>query len=82
MCALPRRAGYVLTEDLVREIAAGAALKPHNHSLFKLEDIAMGSWIEHIQQERNIRVRILRRACSHIPATWPHPSAHDSGLET
>jgi len=55
----PCRAGYVLTEDLVREIAAGAALKPHNHSLFKLEDIAMGSWIEHIQQERNIRVRVL-----------------------
>ena len=47
----------MLTADLVQEIAAGAALKPHNHSLFKLEDIAMGSWIEHIQQERNIRVR-------------------------
>ena len=69
-----RRAGYVLTADLVQEIAAGAALKPHNHALFKLEDIAMGSWIEHIQQERNIRVRIAQPApmyeCQQCPTQW------------
>ena len=49
-------AGYVLTADLVAEIAAGAALKPQAHRLFKLEDIAMGSWIDFIQQERGLRV--------------------------
>lgn len=55
-----RPAGYLLTSDLVAEIAAGAALMPQAHRLFKLEDIAMGSWIEFIQQERGIKVRILR----------------------
>lgn len=49
--------GYVITADLVHEIAAGAAMKPNNHTLFKLEDIAMGSWIAFIQEERGIRVR-------------------------
>lgn len=48
--------GYVLTADLVREIAAGAALKPQRHRLFKLEDIAMGSWVEHVGRERRVKV--------------------------
>lgn len=48
----------MLTADLVREVAAGAALMPQGHNLFKLEDIAMGSWIEFIQQERGIKVRL------------------------
>ena len=56
----------------MQEIAAGAALKPHNHSLFKLEDIAMGSWIEHIQQERNIKVCALIKAQSK-PHDMPQP---------
>ncbi len=38
--------GYVLTMDLVKEIAAGVpyALRPDR--LFKLEDVSMGSWVE------------------------------------
>ena len=48
----------MLTADLVREIAAGAALKPQDHKLFKLEDIAMGSWVQHIGRERGFKVRI------------------------
>ena len=40
------------TQDLVREIAAGAALQACNHTIFKLEDIAMGSWIEYIAQRK------------------------------
>lgn len=54
------RPGYVITADLVYEIAAGAAMKPNNHRLFKLEDIAMGSWIDFIQEEKGIRVRYAR----------------------
>jgi len=46
----------VLTADLVREIAAGAALKPQQHRLFKLEDIAMGSWVQFIGAERGMKV--------------------------
>lgn len=48
----------MLTADLVREIAAGAALKPQKHRLFKLEDIAMGSWIRHVAKERCVKVRL------------------------
>ena len=54
-CPVIGSSGYVLTADLVREVAAGAALKPQQ-LLFKLEDIAMGSWVEHIAQERNVHV--------------------------
>jgi hypothetical protein len=46
----------VLTADLVHEIAAGAALKPQRHRLFKLEDIAMGSWVEFVGRERRVKV--------------------------
>lgn len=46
----------MLTADLVHEIAAGAALKPQRHRLFKLEDIAMGSWVEHVGRERRVKV--------------------------
>lgn len=49
-------AGYVLSADLVQEIASGAALKPQRHQLFRLEDIAMASWIDHIAKERNVTV--------------------------
>lgn len=40
-----------MLQDLVREIAAGAALQACNHTIFKLEDVAMGSWIEYIGQQ-------------------------------
>jgi hypothetical protein len=39
-------------QDLVREVAAGAALKTNNHRIFKLEDISMGSWIEYVAKEK------------------------------
>ncbi|KAK9804299.1 hypothetical protein WJX72_005528 [[Myrmecia] bisecta] len=35
--------GYILTKDLVDEIAAGAACKASNHTIFKLEDVAPGN---------------------------------------
>lgn len=36
----------------MREIAAGAAMKTNNHKIFKLEDIAVGSWIEFVAKEK------------------------------
>ena len=39
-------------QDLVREIASGAALQACKHRIFKLEDIAMGSWIEYVAQRK------------------------------
>lgn len=33
------------------EVAAGAALKPQNHRIFKLEDVAVGSWIDFVAKE-------------------------------
>lgn len=53
-------AGYVLSKDLVTEIAAGAAQKASNHRMFKLEDIAMGSWIEFIAEEKNWKLELVR----------------------
>lgn len=54
-----RGAGYVLTADLVREIAAGAALKPQKHRLFKLEDVAMGSWVQFVGREQGVQVHAI-----------------------
>ncbi|KAK9902151.1 hypothetical protein WJX75_006091 [Coccomyxa subellipsoidea] len=52
-------AGYVLSKDLVREVASGAALKTNNHRIFKLEDVAMGSWIEYIAKEKGWAVQYI-----------------------
>lgn len=49
-------------QDLVREVAAGAALKASNHRIFKLEDIAMGSWVEYIAKERGWGVQYMSHA--------------------
>lgn len=46
----------VLCQDLVREIAAGAALQACNHTIFKLEDIAMGSWIEWVGEHKGWKI--------------------------
>ena len=69
-------AGYVLSADLVREVAAGAALKPLRHQLFKLEDIAMGSWVQHIARERGVQARIqpARVLLVHHPGFLRHKS--------
>ena len=40
-------------QDIVGEIAAGAALKSSDHSLFKLEDISVGAWVEFVGMEKN-----------------------------
>lgn len=49
----------LLAQDLVREIAAGAALKPQKHQVFKLEDIAVGSWIEFVGAERGWEINYV-----------------------
>ena len=49
-------------QDLVREVAAGAALKASNHRIFKLEDIAMGSWVEYVAKERGWGVQYMSHA--------------------
>ena len=36
----------------MREIAAGAAVLASNHSLFKLEDISVGAWVEFVGKDR------------------------------
>ena len=49
----------MLQQDLVREVAAGAAVKASNHRTFKLEDIAMGSWVEYVARERGWGVQYM-----------------------
>lgn len=49
----------VVWQDLVREVASGAALKTNNHRIFKLEDVAMGSWIEYIAKEKGWAVQYV-----------------------
>ena len=44
-------------QDLVREVAAGAALAAGNHSLFRLEDVAVGSWVAYVAAGRGWQVR-------------------------
>lgn len=53
-------AGYVLSQDLVREIAAGAALQSSNHSLFKLEDISAGAWVEYVGKALKWNINYVR----------------------
>ncbi|GAB4818463.1 hypothetical protein N2152v2_005509 [Parachlorella kessleri] len=55
-------AGYVLSADLAREIAAGAAVKPlpDRDRLFKLEDVSVGSWVEWVETESRQPVNRVR----------------------
>ena len=53
-------AGYVITKDLVHEIAAGAAMKIQNHTLFRLEDISMGAWVEYVSKEKGWYVQLVK----------------------
>lgn len=46
----------------MREIAAGAALKAQDHRIFKLEDIAVGSWIEFVAGEQRWRINYVSDA--------------------
>jgi hypothetical protein len=50
--------GYVVSVDIAREIAAGAAhmiMAPNN--LLIIEDVAVGYWIEHVGRERNTTIQ-------------------------
>ena len=53
-------AGYAITKDLVIEIAAGAALKIQNHTLFRLEDISMGAWVDFVSKDRSWFVQMIK----------------------
>lgn len=53
-------AGYVITKDFVNEIAAGAAMKIQNHTLFRLEDISMGAWVEFVSKEKGWYVQRVK----------------------
>ena len=53
-------AGYVITKDLVNEIAAGAAMKIQNHTLFRLEDISMGAWVEFVSKDKGWYVQLVK----------------------
>lgn len=65
-------AGYVVSMDLVREVAAGAALLASpSPGLFKLEDIAMGSWVQYIARDRGAQALLPAHAPS-FPLP-PHP---------
>lgn len=54
-------AGYVVSMDLVRHIAVGAALKPLRGRIFKLEDVAMGSWLDFVKRDLGIAIRMVCR---------------------
>lgn len=51
--------GGAPVQDLVAEAAAGAAAKANGGRMFKLEDIAVGSWVAYIARERGWRVRYV-----------------------
>eukprot|EP00877_Chromochloris_zofingiensis_P014511 jgi/Chrzof1/9313/UNPLg00282.t1 len=52
--------GYVLTMDLVREIAYGAAHKAmRSDRHLRIEDIAMSTWVDYISKERNWTINFI-----------------------
>lgn len=52
--------GYVLTMDLVRLLATGGVAKCAPGRLFKLEDIAVGSWLTCLEKQHNISLHLAR----------------------
>jgi beta-1,3-galactosyltransferase len=50
--------GYVLSTDLVRLLATGAVSKCAPGPLFKLEDVAVGSWLTCLEKEQNISIHL------------------------
>eukprot|EP01023_Acetabularia_acetabulum_P000470 TRINITY_DN10182_c0_g1_i2.p1 TRINITY_DN10182_c0_g1~~TRINITY_DN10182_c0_g1_i2.p1 ORF type:complete len:257 (-),score=30.19 TRINITY_DN10182_c0_g1_i2:155-925(-) len=52
-------AGYIVTKDLAREIGAGAAVIPSGPKLFRLEDVAMGMWVDQISKDKNISINYV-----------------------
>ena len=64
-------AWHCLFQDLVTEVAAGAAARAGNHSMFKLEDIAVGSWVAYIggQATSDLHAWICCMATSYLKTT-------------
>ena len=52
-------ASNILLQDLVREIAAGAAMKVSNHVVFKLEDVAVGMWVDYVAREKGWTLNLV-----------------------
>lgn len=50
--------GYVLTMDLVRLLVTGGVAKCAPGPLFKLEDIAVGSWLTCLEKEQNTTINL------------------------
>lgn len=46
-------------QDLARQVAGGAALQVGGSSLFKLEDVAVGSWLDHVAQTRGLSLNLV-----------------------
>ena len=55
----------------MREIAAGAALQACNHTIFKLEDIAMGSWIEWVAEHKGWTINYDMDVCFNFHGCQP-----------
>lgn len=54
--------GYVLTSDVVRLLATGGVAKCAPGQLFKLEDIAVGSWLTCLEKEQNLTLHLASDA--------------------
>ena len=57
-------AGWVLTADLVADIAAGVATAPGSLALLPLADVALGAWLDALGTQRGINVSFSN------PRTW------------
>ena len=66
---------------MVLEIAAGAGISANNHSLFRLEDVAVGSWVDFVQHEQGWQVQLVHEprfnfngcAANDIVSHYAHP---------
>jgi hypothetical protein len=52
--------GYVLTMDLARLLSAGAVSQCMPEPLFKLEDIAIGSWLTCLEMKQHLNITKVR----------------------
>lgn len=54
--------GYIITMDLARRLATGAVIICMPGTLFKLEDVAAGSWLSCLQKESNLNITLVSAA--------------------
>lgn len=64
--------GYVLTMDLVRLLATGGVIKCYPGQLFKLEDVAVGSWLSCLEKEQNITIHTANDGNFNIESCAPN----------